>query len=93
MTKAELIQTVAEATALSKKDVAKAYEAMIDAITGSLNRGDPVILTGFGSFQMRDRPQRMGKNPKTGENMMIAAGRSPRFKAGRTLRNAVNHSE
>ena len=89
MNKTELIATVAEKAELSKKDSEKAVAAVFDAITESLKAGDKVALVGFGTFDVKDRPERTGKNPRTGEPVAIAATRVPTFKAGKALKDAV----
>ena len=89
MNKTELIATVAEKAELSKKDSEKAVAAVFDAITESLKAGDKVALVGFGTFDVKARPERTGKNPRTGEPGAIAATRVPTFKAGKGLMDAV----
>ena len=89
MNKTELIATVAEKAELSKKDSEKAVAAVFDAITESLKAGDKVALVGFGTFDVKDRPERTGKNPRTGEPVAIAATRVTTFKAGKGLKDAV----
>lgn len=90
MNKTELIAAVAENAALSKKDAEKAVNAVIDAIKGALADGDKVQLVGFGTFEVRERGARTGKNPRTGEAIEIAASKVPAFKAGKALKDAVN---
>ncbi len=90
MNKTELVAAVAEKAALSKKDAEKAIAATIDAITGALSEGDKVQLVGFGTFEVRAREARNGKNPRTGEIIKIAASKAPAFKAGKALKDAVN---
>ncbi len=90
MNKTELVAAVAEKAALSKKDAEKAIVATIDAITGALSEGDKVQLVGFGTFEVRAREARNGKNPRTGEIIKIAASKAPAFKAGKALKDAVN---
>ena len=90
MNKTELIATVAEKAELSKKDSEKAVAAVFDAITESLKAGDKVALVGFGTFDVKDRPERTGKNPRTGEPVAIAATRVPTFKAGKGLKDLVS---
>lgn len=90
MNKTELIAAVAEDAALSKKDAEKAVNAVIDAIKGALADGDKVQLVGFGTFEVRERGARTGKNPRTGEAIEIAASKVPAFKAGKALKDAVN---
>ena len=89
MNKTELVDAVAQATDLSKVAAGKAVTAVLDAIQGALAKSDSVVLTGFGTFSMRERPARSGHNPKTGQPMEIKASKTPVFKAGKTLRDAV----
>lgn len=89
MTKVELIAAVAEKAELSKKDADKAVSATIDAITEGLKSDGKVQLVGFGTFEVRDRAAREGKNPATGEKIQIAATKVPAFKAGKSLKDAV----
>ena len=89
MNKAELIAAVAEKTALSKKDSEKAVNATLDAITEALVAGDKVQLVGFGAFDVKERGVRIGRNPKTKEEIEIPASRVPQFKAGKVLKEAV----
>ncbi len=90
MNKTDLIDNVAGSTELSKADAARAVDAVIDAITQALKSGDTVTLVGFGTFQVRTRAARSGRNPKTGETIKIAASNNPAFKAGKALKDAVN---
>ncbi|MGB9804778.1 MULTISPECIES: HU family DNA-binding protein [Desulfofundulus] len=90
MNKAELISQVAEKTELTKKDAEKAVSAVLAAIEEALARGDKVQLVGFGTFEIRERAARKGRNPQTGEEIEIAAARVPVFKAGKALRDAVS---
>lgn len=90
MNKTELVAAVAEQAALSKKDAEKALNAVIESITNALTEGDKVQLVGFGTFEVRERDARTGKNPRTGETIEIAASKAPAFKAGRALKDAVN---
>ena len=90
MNKTELIAAVAENAALSKKDAEKAVNAVVDAIKGALADGDKVQLVGFGTFEVRARGARTGKNPRTGEAIKIAASKVPAFKAGKALKDAIN---
>lgn len=89
MNKAELISNVAEKTELTKKDSEKAVSAVLESIGEALSRGDKVQLVGFGTFEIRDRAARKGRNPQTGEEINIAAARVPVFKAGKLLKDAV----
>jgi DNA-binding protein HU-beta len=89
MNKAELIAAVSEKTGLSKKDSEKAVNATLDSITGTLEIGEKVQLVGFGVFDVKTRGIRMGRNPKTKEEIEIPASRVPQFKAGKALKEAV----
>ncbi|MDO5603085.1 MAG: HU family DNA-binding protein [Oscillospiraceae bacterium] len=89
MTKAELIAKVAADAELTKKDADKAVAAVIDAITGALQEGDKVALVGFGTFEVRTRAARTGRNPRTGKEIPIPAAKTPSFKAGKALKDAV----
>ena len=89
MNKAELIAAVAEKTALSKKDSEKAVNAAFEAITAALVGGDKVQLVGFGAFEVKERNARVGRNPKTKEEIQIPASRVPVFKAGKALKDVV----
>jgi len=90
MNKTELIDAVAESADLTKADSARAVDAVIAAVTKALKGGDAVTLVGFGTFQVRDRAARTGRNPKTGDTIKIAASKNPSFKAGKALKDAVN---
>lgn len=89
MNKADLISQIAVNSGLSKKDSEKALAAAIDAITDSLKAGEKVQLVGFGIFDVKDRAARTGRNPKTKEAIQIPASRTPQFKAGKALKDAV----
>ena len=89
MNKAELVAAVAEKTALSKKDSEKAVNAAFEAITAALVNGDKVQLVGFGSFETKERNARIGRNPRTKEEIEIPASRVPTFKAGKALKDVV----
>ena len=90
MTKAELISVVAQKTELSKKDSEKAVSAVVDAITEALASGDKVSLVGFGTFEVKERGERKGINPRTKEEITIAASKLPCFKAGKALKDSVS---
>lgn len=90
MNKSELIDAIATISGLSKADSKKALDATTTAITNELSSGGNVALTGFGSFVVRDRAARTGRNPKTGEAIQIKASKNPAFKAGKSLKDAVN---
>ena len=89
MNKAELIATVSEVAGLSKKDSEKAVNATFDAITAALEAGEKVSLVGFGAFDVKERAARMGRNPRTKEEVEIPASRVPVFKAGKALKDTV----
>lgn len=89
MNKAELISKVAEKAALSKADAAKAVGAFIDSVEEALKAGDKVQLVGFGSFEVRERAARKGKNPRSGEEITIPASKSPVFKAGKAFKDSI----
>ena len=89
MNKSEFIEAIATSANLSKADAARAVDAVIGVITDTLNKGDAVNITGFGSFVVRDRAARTGLNPRTKEAIEIAASRAPAFKPGKTLKDAV----
>ena len=89
MNKAELINATAEKAGLSKKDTEAAVDAAIKAITEALAAGDKVQLVGFGSFEIRARAARIGRNPKTKEEIKIPASKVPAFKPGKALKDAV----
>ncbi|HGJ5856275.1 HU family DNA-binding protein [Arsenophonus nasoniae] len=90
MNKTELINQIADKTSLTKKDSEKALNAFIETVTEELKAGNEVQLVGFGSFQVKQRAAREGRNPQTGEIIQIAAANIPSFKAGKTLKEAVN---
>ena len=90
MNKTELIDAVAGSADLSKADAGRAVDAVIDTITGALKSGDPVTLIGFGTFLVRARAARTGRNPQTGATIEIKAANAPAFKAGKALKDAVN---
>ena len=89
MNKIDLTKIVAEKAELSKKDAAVATQAVLDAITSALANEEKVQIIGFGSFEIRERAARMGRNPQTGEEMQISASKLPAFKAGKELKEAV----
>ena len=90
MNKSELIDAVAESADLSKASAARAIDAVTDAVTSALQSGDSVSLVGFGSFNVKNRPARTGRNPQTGAPIEIKAATVPSFKAGKALKDAVN---
>ena len=89
MTKVELIAAVAEKANLTKKDAEAAVNSALNAITAALKDGDKVTLVGFGTFEVRERPERKGRNPQTGAEITIEASKLPAFKAGKALKDAV----
>ena len=90
MNKSELVSSVAEKAELSKKDAEKAVAAVIASVTDALIAGDKVQLVGFGTFEVRERAERMGRNPQSGETMLIGASKNVKFKAGKALKDKVN---
>jgi DNA-binding protein HU-beta len=90
MNKSELIDAVASEAEISKADATRATDAVLDSISNALRRGEQVTLVGFGTFSVRERAARTGRNPQTGETINIKASRTPGFKAGKALRDAVN---
>lgn len=89
MNKSELIDAIAASADIPKTVAGRALDAMIESITETLQKGDQVALIGFGTFQVKDRAARDGRNPKTGEVIKIAAAKVPSFKAGKALKDAV----
>ena len=90
MTKVELIAAVANEANLTKKDAEAAVNGALNAITNALKEGDKVTLVGFGTFEVRERPARKGRNPQTGEEITIEASKLPAFKAGKALSSNLN---
>ncbi len=90
MNKGELIEAVADSAGLSRADATKAVDSVVDTITATLKAGDSVSLVGFGTFSVKHRNARTGRNPRTGEPLQIAASNVPGFKAGKGLKDAVN---
>lgn len=90
MNKGELIDSVAASTGLSKADAGRAVDAIIGSISGALRKGNQVSLVGFGTFAVKKRAARQGRNPRTGETIQIKASKVPGFKAGKALKDAVN---
>jgi DNA-binding protein HU-beta len=90
MNKADFVGAVADLADLSKTDAGRAVDAMIEVITRALKKGDAVSLVGFGTFEVRARAARTGRNPQTGATLNIAASKNPAFKAGKALKDAVN---
>src|SRR5690606_37644366 len=90
MNKSELVEAVASATNSSKAEAQANVDAVIDAITDALKKGDKVSLTGFGTFEVRNRAARTARNPQTGETIQVKASKAPAFKAGKGLKHGVN---
>ena len=90
MNKAEFVAAVADAADVSKVDAAKAVEAIIEVVKKALMKGDQVSLVGFGTFVVRKRAARTGRNPRTGQRTKIKASKNPSFKAGKALKDAIN---
>ncbi len=90
MNKAELIESVAKSADISKAAAEKALDGALDAITASLKQGTAVTLVGFGTFKVGKRAARMGRNPRTGEEIKINAAQVPKFSAGKALKDALN---
>jgi DNA-binding protein HU-beta len=88
--KNDLVDAVAERTGLAKSDAARAVEAVLGTVTETLQKGDQVALSGFGTFVAKARAARTGRNPRTGESIAIPASRVPAFKAGKALKDALN---
>ena len=90
MNKQDLIGMVAESAGLGRGEAGRAVDALLEAVTASLKRGEAVRLTGFGTFELSDRKASTGRNPRTGEPMEIMAGRVPKFRPGKALKDSVN---
>ena len=90
MNKTELVAAIAEESGLSKKDAEAALKGFTETVTKQLKKGEKIQLVGFGTFEVTQRAAREGRNPQTGESIQIAASRSPRFKAGKAFKDAVN---
>ena len=90
MNKSELIDAIAASADISKADAGRALDATLEAVTGALKNGDSVSLVGFGTFAVKERAAREGRNPQTGQTIKIAAANVPGFKAGKALKDAVN---
>ena len=90
MNKAEFITAMAEKTGLTKKDSEKAVKAFTEIVAEELKKGEKVQLVGFGTFEVSERAAREGRNPRTGETMPIEASKTPKFKAGKALKDQVN---
>ena len=90
MNKSELIDAIAESADISKAAAGRAIDAVVESVTDALKEGDQVTLIGFGTFSVKERAARTGRNPQTGEEIQIAAAKIPSFKAGKALKDAVN---
>jgi len=90
MNKTELVAAIAENADMSKKDVEKALKSFVDVVEEELKKGEKVQVVGFGTFEVAERAAREGRNPQTGETMTIKASKSPKFKAGKALKDALN---
>ena len=90
MNKSDLVDAIADASGLSKADSGRAVDALVQSVTSALKGGDTVSLVGFGTFSVRARAARTGRNPRTGETIKIKASKNPAFKAGKALKDAVN---
>ena len=90
MKKAELIDAIADSADISKAAAGRALDGFVSALTDALKAGDTVSLVGFGTFSVRERAARQGRNPQTGETINIKASKNPSFKAGKALKDAVN---
>jgi len=88
--KSELIEAIAASADIPKAAAGRALDAMVETVTGALKEGDQVVLVGFGTFSVKDRAARTGRNPQTGAEIQIAAAKVPSFKAGKALKDAVN---
>ncbi|MEJ2417672.1 MAG: HU family DNA-binding protein [Exilibacterium sp.] len=90
MNKSELIEAIAASADIPKAAAGRALDAMVDTVANALKDGDQVVLVGFGTFSVKERAARTGRNPQTGEPIQIAAAKIPSFKAGKALKDAVN---
>ena len=89
MTKQDLVNKLADMAGMTKVDAAKALDTLSDVVTAALKKGEKVTWTGFGTYEVRSRAARMGRNPQTGAPMHIAASKTPAFKAGKSLKDAL----
>jgi DNA-binding protein HU-beta len=90
MNKTELTAALAAKTGMAKKDAEKALNAVVEVVTESLTKGEKVQIVGFGTFEVKERPARTARNPRTGEEIKIEASKAPVFKAGKALKDSVN---
>lgn len=89
MNKSELVSRIADLTESTNAEAGRALDAVIKAVTETLQKGDTVVVTGFGTFSVKNRPARMGRNPQTNQPMKIKASKAPAFKPGKVLRDAI----
>ena len=90
MTKAEFVEAIAKKAEISKKDAEAAVKAYTEVVTEALKKGDKITLVGFGTYEVGTRSARTGRNPQTGETIKIKAAKTPKFKAGKALKDALN---
>ena len=90
MNKTELVAAMAERAQISKKDAEGALKAFVDVVTEELKKGEKIQLVGFGTFEVSERAERTGRNPQSGEEMVIPASKAPKFKAGKALKDMIN---
>ncbi len=90
MNKTELIAAMADKADLSKKDTEAALKAFVEVVTEELKKGEKIQLVGFGTFEVSERAERIGRNPQSGEEMVIPASKAPKFKAGKSLKDFIN---
>lgn len=90
MNKTELVAAMAEVSGVSKKDTEAVLKAFTDVVSSELKKGEKIQLVGFGTFEVSERAAREGRNPKSGETMLIAASKAPKFKAGKALKDMIN---
>ncbi len=90
MNKAEFIDSVADSAELTRAEAARAVDAVVSTVSRALKKGDTITLVGFGTFSVRKRAARTGRNPRTGDSIKIKASKNPAFKAGKALKDAVN---
>ncbi len=90
MNKAELVLAIAEKADISKKDAEKALKAFTDVVAEGMKKGEKIQLVGFGTFEVSERAERVGRNPQSGKEMKIPASKAPKFKAGKALKDMIN---
>ena len=91
MNKTQFVDAVAQKAGMSKREAEAAVNAMTAVVADALKAGDKVQLIGFGTFEVRERPERVAKNPRTGETVKVAASKAPAFKAGKALKDSINN--